>query len=260
MTVELGADPASRPDSRRVDAGAGATPEMTTAALRREPGGHVALLHVGVFALYLAVSVGLWWRVWVTGAPSTTITSGWGDPSQEVWWLGWLPWSILHLHNPFFTHAMNAGMGGVNGLANPSIYLPALVVAPITLVSGPVLSFNVMATVIPAFSGWCMFVLCRRLTSFVPGQVVAGALWGFSPFVVTNLPLGHLNLVTGYFPPLAALVAVNLVCGRRGGSGSRRRSVRRRFSERDGLELGWHWLGWSSASSSSGPRCSSMRP
>jgi hypothetical protein len=171
-------------------------------------------LHAAVIAAYLVLAVVLWWRVWITGHPTTTITSSWGDPSQELWWLQWLPWAVLHGHNPFFTHAMNAGMGGVNGLANPSVYLPSLVAAPFTLLFGPVLSFNLLATVSPVFSAWCMFLLCRRVTSFVPGQVLAGALWGFSPFVVTNLPLGHLNLVTGFFPPLAALVAINLVDGR----------------------------------------------
>ncbi len=239
VTVGLGAGPApSRVDSRPVEAGAGTTSTVVAEGRTWGPGGRAAALHAGVFALYLVVAVGLWWRVWVTGDPSTSITSGWGDPSQEVWWLGWTPWALLHLHNPFFTHAMNAGMGGVNGLANPSVYLPALVVAPITLVAGPILSFNVMATVVPAFSGWCMFVLCRRLTSFVPGQVAAGALWGFSPFVVTNLPLGHLNLVTGYFPPLAALVVVDLICGRRSPGRLRRRAARGVSARREGTELG----------------------
>ena len=175
----------------------------------------VLWLHLAVVAGYLAVAVLLWWRVWVTGSPSSSITCPCGDPSQELWWLQWLPWAILHGHNPFFTHAMNAGMGGVNGLANPSLYLPAAVAAPITVAFGPVVSFNVMATVTPVLSGWCMFVLCRRLTTFVPGQVLAGALWGFSPFMIGNLPYGRLNLVTGFFLPLAGLVCVDLVVGTR---------------------------------------------
>ncbi len=185
------------------------------AGARRLPSHRVVLLHVAVITAYLAISLVLWWRVWITGHPSSAITCPCGDPSQELWWLQWLPWAILHGHNPFFSHAMNAGMGGVNGLANPSVYLPATVAAPITLAFGPIASFNVMATLTPVFSGWCMFVLFRRLTSFVPGQVLAGALWGFSPFVVGNLPYGRLNLVTGFFVPLAALVCVTLVQGSR---------------------------------------------
>ncbi|MGH9081052.1 MAG: hypothetical protein ACRDYE_13465 [Acidimicrobiales bacterium] len=227
-----------QPVGDQAEEGGAGTTTSTGSGGPRPAGRGGAPLHAAVIGSYLALAVVLWWRVWITGHPATTITSPWGDPSQEVWWLQWLPWAIRHGHDPFFTHAMNAGMGGVNGLANPSVLLPALVAAPITLVSGPVFSFNVMATVTPAFSGWCMFVLCRRLTSFVPGQILAGALWGFSPFVVTNLPLGHLNLVTGYFPPLAALVLVNLVDGRRRGRGAPARASHRRSPRREGVELG----------------------
>jgi hypothetical protein len=169
------------------------------------------VVHGVVVLGYLAVAVVLWQHVWITGSPSASITCPCGDPSEEIWWLEWLPWAVLHGHNPFFTHAVNAGMGGANGLANTSWYLATAAMSPVTVLFGPIVSFNVLATLAPVFSGWCMFVLCRRLTTNVVGQALAGALWGFSPFVVDNLPFGHLQMVTGFFPPLAALVCVDLV-------------------------------------------------
>ena len=190
------------------------TPALSSRA-QRSPSWPTIGLHTGVIAGYLALSVLMWWRVWVTGHPTSTITCLCGDPSVEVWWLEWLPWAILHGHNPFFTNALYAGSGGVNGLASPTAMFPALIVSPVTLLFGPIAAFNVAATLAPVVSGWCMFLFARKFTRFVPAQVVAGLLWGFSPFVVDNLPYGHIHLALGYFPPLAGLVLYDLLVERK---------------------------------------------
>jgi len=134
-----------------------------------------------------------------------------GDPALEVWWLEWLPWAIVHGHSPFFTNALFAGSGGVNALANGSAMFPALVLSPITVLFGPIAAFNVAGTLAPVVSGWCMFLFARKITRFVPGQVLAGLLWGFSPFMFDNLGYGHIHLALGFFPPLAALVLYDLL-------------------------------------------------
>ena len=73
------------------------------------------------------------------------------------------------------------------------------------------MAFNVTLTLAPVVSAWCMFLLARKLTRFVPAQVIAGLLWGFSPFVFDNLGTGHVFLVLGFFPPLAALIAYDVL-------------------------------------------------
>jgi hypothetical protein len=134
-----------------------------------------------------------------------------GDPALEVWWLEWLPWAIVHGHNPFFTNALFAGSGGVNALANGTAMFPALILSPVTMLFGPIAAFNVAGTLAPVVSGWCMFLFARKITRFLPGQVIAGLLWGFSPFMLDNLGYGHIHLVLGFFPPLAALVLYDLL-------------------------------------------------
>jgi dolichyl-phosphate beta-glucosyltransferase len=170
------------------------------------------LFPVAVIAGFLALSLLLlWWRVWVTGSPSSTITCQCGDPAQELGWLGWFPWAVGHLHNPFYSHALYAGQGGTNVLANPSLLFPAAMLSPITVAFGPVAAFNAAAVLAPALSASCMVLFLRRICRFVPAQLLGGLVWGFSPFVIDNLPLGHLNLVLGFFPPLMALVAQELL-------------------------------------------------
>jgi hypothetical protein len=173
------------------------------------------LISAAVFLLYLAISVVMWWHVWVTGHPTTTITCPCGDAANEVWWLEWAPWAVTHGHNPFFSNALYAGQGGVNALTNTSTLLPSLLLAPVTLGLGPIASFNVLATLAPAFSGWCMYLLVRRFTTFVPGQILAGALWAFSPLIVFSLPLGHAQTVIGFYPPIMALLLYDLLISQR---------------------------------------------
>jgi hypothetical protein len=172
-------------------------------------------LHLAVIGGLLVLSVLAWWQVWLTGHPSSAITCSCGDPALETWWIEWLPWAIIHGHNPFFTSALYAGNGGVNAVANGSALFPALVVSPVTVLFGPVAGFNVAETLAPVVSGWCMFLFARKVTSFVPAQLAAALLWGFSPFVYDNIGLGHIHLVLGFFPPLAALVVYDLVVGHR---------------------------------------------
>lgn len=173
------------------------------------------LLHLGVLVGLLAVSVAVWWRVWLAGHPGSTITCQCGDPSQALWFLSWTPWAVLHGHNPFFTNAIFAGQGGANMLANTSWMLPSTVLAPITLGFGPIAAFNVAVTAAPALSGWSLFLAARRVTTFVPGQCLAALLYGFSPFLVWNDPYGHFNFTLLLFPPLAFLLLHDLLVTRR---------------------------------------------
>ncbi len=168
-------------------------------------------LHLAVFGGFVLLGVVLWWNVWVTGHPTTTITCQCGDPSQELWFLSWTPWAIIHGHSPFLTNAIYAGQGGANMMVNTSWMLPSIVLAPITWLFGPIASFNVAATVAPAISAWCFFLAARKVTTLVPAQILGGLLFGFSPFVIQNDPFGHLNFTLLFFPPLAFILLFDLV-------------------------------------------------
>lgn len=159
---------------------------------------------------YLILSVVLWSKVWITGDPSATITCHCGDPSQELWFLSWTPWALTHGHSPFFTNALYSGQGGANMLITTSFILPAIVLAPVTWLFGPIASFNVAATVAPALTAWCFFLAARIITRTMSAQILGGLLFGFSPFVLTNDPFGHLNFTLLFFLPLSFILLHDL--------------------------------------------------
>jgi hypothetical protein len=167
-------------------------------------------LHLSVVGGFVALGVMLWWHVWITGSPTATISCQCGDPSQELWFLTWTPWALIHGHTPFLTNAIYAGQGGANMMTNTSWMVPAVILAPITWLFGPIASFNVAAVLAPAISGWCFFLAARKVTTLVPAQVLGGLLFGFSPFVLWNDPFGHINFTLLFFPPLAFILLYDL--------------------------------------------------
>jgi hypothetical protein len=169
------------------------------------------LLHLAVIGGFTALGVVLWWHVWITGHPTSTLPCQCGDPSQELWFLTWTPWALVHGHSPFLSNAIYAGQGGANMMVNTSWMLPAVVLSPVTWLLGPIASFNVAATLAPAVSGWCFFVAARRVTTALPAQVLGGLLFGFSPFVLWNDPFGHINFTLLFFPPLAFILLLDLI-------------------------------------------------
>ena len=182
---------------------------------RRRVDWPVVGLHAALIAGMLLLAVLMWWRVWVTGHPTSTITCQCGDSSEEIWYLAWTPWAISHLHNPFLSNAIFAGQGGANMLVNTTWIAFAALFAPITWLFGPIATFNVAVTLAPVVSGWCFFLAARKVTRFVPGQVVGALLYGFSPTVVNSDPIGHFFLIWAFFPPLAFLLLYDLFVDRR---------------------------------------------
>lgn len=171
-------------------------------------------LHACLIVSLLALSLVMWWRVWITGDPASTMSCQCGDPSLSLWFTQWVPWSIGHLHNPLLSNAIYAGQGGADTL-NTAVLLPPLVVSPITVVFGPIAAFNLLVLLVPVVNGWSMFVFLRKVTGFLPGQWIAATLYAFSPYVVTNLPFGHFNIDLLFFPPLTLWCLHDLLIARK---------------------------------------------
>ena len=177
--------------------------------------GRTVALHVAVIAGFLLLSVVMWWHVWITGHPTSTVVCRCGDISEELGYLAWTPYALAHLHNPLLSHAIYAGQGGANMLVNTSNLALGTLLAPLTWLFGPIATFNVAVTLAPVVSGWTFFLVVRRFTRFVPGQIAAAALYGFSPTVVSSDTVGHFFLAWMFFPPLAFLCLYELVAARR---------------------------------------------
>jgi hypothetical protein len=202
-------------DDRPADAIGTPGPHSSDIAGRAAPGRRRALrrvgLHLVVIAGFAVPAVALFWHAW-SGHPSSTLTCACGDAGQTVWFVAWPAYAIAHGLDPFFSGALEAPYG-VNLLSNASAVPVGVLLAPVTWAAGPVAATNVALTLCPALSAWGLWLACRRLVSWRPAAVVAALLFGYSPFVVTNVALGHVGVSLLVAPPLLLLATRQLLFG-----------------------------------------------
>ena len=134
------------------------------------------------------------------------------DPFDYMWFLAWWPHALLHGHNPFVTRALFAP-GAVNLGAVDVVPGPAIVMAPVTLLFGPLVSYNVVALLAPVLAALFAFLLCRYLTGRFWPAVIGGYIYGFSPYLLGHLE-GHLDLVLIFPVPAAVHLTLRHIDGR----------------------------------------------
>ncbi len=165
-------------------------------------------------AAYLVLAVGLWWGVW-SGHPTTTATCGCGDTSLLTWFMAWPAYALTHADPLLFsTRALHPL--GINLPANTSFLAISLPLSPVTWLFGPVASLNVAATLAPVAGALSARALLLRWTTWRPAAFVAGLCYGFSPFVLENLTLEHVEFATLVVPPLLFLCLDELLVRQRG--------------------------------------------
>ncbi|HEX9313400.1 MAG TPA: hypothetical protein VGA30_11340 [Actinomycetota bacterium] len=171
-----------------------------------------AAQHAGAFLLYLAI-----WLVAVgpkilPHMSSWTLSSYPNEPSVFVWSLEWWAHPFSHGANPLLSSTVWAPTG-LNLAWVATSPAPGLVAAPITIPFGPVVSFNVLSLVTPPLTAWTTYLLARHVTRVFPAALVGGYLFGFSPVVMREIELGHLNLSMLFLLPLAAYLVVRRLDG-----------------------------------------------
>ncbi|MEA2417825.1 MAG: hypothetical protein QOE60_31 [Thermoleophilaceae bacterium] len=117
---------------------------------------------------------------------STLIASNTIDPSIYTWFYEWWPWSLVHGHNPFLTDYILVPQG-YNLSWVTAVPGPSYLAAPVTFLFGPVVTYNALALAAPALSAWTAFLLCRHVTRASVPSLVAGYLFGFSPYMLRML-------------------------------------------------------------------------
>jgi hypothetical protein len=160
---------------------------------------------------YLLVSF-LFLGLPVVAHPERDVVGGlYTDPQIFVWSFAWWPHAILHGLNPFYTHQIWAP-GGFNLAWATSVPGLALAFAPLTLLFGPVLAYNVASVLAPALAAWTAFLLARRLTRAAWPSLAAGWIFGFSAYVMAA-SLTHVFSAVVFLLPLAALAILRFVEG-----------------------------------------------
>jgi hypothetical protein len=165
--------------------------------------------------LYLLAAVAVTWDAWSAG-PASHMQAG-PDQFTTVWFLRWLPFAIGHGHNPLFTDFGNHPFG-VNLLNNTSVLLLGMAGAPVTILFGPVATFNTLSTLALAGSAAAGYAFARRWTEWRPAAFACGLLYGFSPYEIAESNGGHLNLTFVVLPPLILLAVHEVIMGRPGSS------------------------------------------
>ena len=168
----------------------------------RDPSARWALGCSGRGVLPL-VGFALWAHAWADG-PGTHTLCGCGDPALFLWFFQSPATSLAHLQNPFYPRRCSTPP---DEPAGPDLCAgPHRAVDPVTWLFGPVASFNVASTIVPALTALAMFVVLSRWVRWLPAAYLGGLLYGFSPFVLASLEYGHLMTAALLLLPLILAV------------------------------------------------------
>ena len=160
---------------------------------------------------YAAASTVLIGRFWLRDRDDAVVGSFGADQ-------GFFAWSLVHWvetlagnQAPFLTDRIDAPMG-FNLAWATTIPGPALLLAPLTELAGPLASYNLLAIAAPALAAWSAYLLCRHLTRDLVAALVGGWAFGFSSYLLGQT-LNHVNLALVWALPLIVLVAIRLIEG-----------------------------------------------
>jgi hypothetical protein len=155
---------------------------------------------VVVFLIAAAISVAyLGAGLWATDTWRGNV----GDPEQFMWFLSSVPHALFHGHNPLVS-TYELYPQGTNLMWNTSVVLPGIAVSPVTMLAGPVFSYNLLLVLGPIATSCTAYWAFRRYVESPVAAGIGGLAFAFSPFLLVH-GSGHLHLV------LLALVPVMLV-------------------------------------------------
>ena len=116
------------------------------------------------------------------------------DQIQYIWTLYWWPYAISHHINPFFSTFIWHPYGTDLSIAPASVPGASLIALPITLIFGPVASYNLLIIVGSALSAFFTFLITNYLTKSLKAGVIAGLLFGFSTYQFVQVIHLHVDL------------------------------------------------------------------
>lgn len=165
---------------------------------RAIPGLGPRLLPLGGYVAFAVVFFG---TAWVS--PTTRWIGVGGDAADAIWNLANTAHLLFHWQNPFQTALMNYPTG-VNLTWQTPTFLFGLLLAPITLLGGPVLAYNVLCTLAFAATGYLTSLAVRRWVRQRWIAHAAGVAFMISPFMLVN-GLSHPFMSAAMVVPLTAI-------------------------------------------------------
>ncbi|HLY21606.1 MAG TPA: hypothetical protein VKT83_03975 [bacterium] len=173
--------------------------------------------HVLAFALYSCFALILFFPI--LSHPATAYIGGERGPAAQdplsfMWFLAWIPYALAHHLNPLLTNWIFSD-SGANLAWNTAVPFVGLVMSPVTVSAGPILSYNLALILSLIVSAWSAYFAAVRVfgCGFLPA-LLAGAVYGFSPFQTAHA-VGHLHMTTAFTPPLFLLVLHDVLIAQR---------------------------------------------
>ncbi|WP_143217814.1 hypothetical protein [Acidithiobacillus ferrivorans] len=163
------------------------------------------LLPLLFFLLYVLIDV-LYFHPFDHNLKQTIFLPG-SDAESFIWFIYWWPYAIMHDLNPFITHYIWSP-GGVNLTWATSIPTLSLITAPLTIMFGPVFSWNLLSLLAAPLNAFCAFVLLKYLYKNNAAAFLGGYVFGYSSYVIGQLFGGHLNLDFICLIPLSILLFI----------------------------------------------------
>ena len=169
---------------------------------------------VAVFAAYALVALAANWPNWPLDPTRTRVAANFGvigstDVDLGTWFLGWTAHAVVHGLNPFYTTALNYPFG-INLVQNTASPLLGLLAAPFTILLNPIASMNLLLWLAFPVSAFSLYWVLRHFVKWDAAAIAGGALYGFSPWLVTQDQF-HLNLCFVPLPPLIFFATYELL-------------------------------------------------
>jgi hypothetical protein len=164
---------------------------------------HAAALIIYTFVSLAVLDHGVSLTAYIAGAG--------GDPFGSIWFLAWWPWAAAHHLNPLYSHVIWQPLG-VAMMWVTSTPLLSLVAAPVTLLAGPVLAYNILILAAPVLSAFAAYCLCLRVSNSPAAALIGGYLFGFSAYEMAA-DVATLNLSVTVIVPCVVLLALTRLDG-----------------------------------------------
>ena len=129
------------------------------------------------------------------------------DPNFYIWSWRWWPYALSHGLNPLHSSQIGAP-SGFDLAWTTTAPAVAVILTPVTAAFGPITSFNLTLVLAAPVSAWVAFLAARRLTGRFWAALMAGAVYGFSPYEVGHTGAGQANLAVIMLLPLMVYLAL----------------------------------------------------
>lgn len=154
-----------------------------------------------LFALISSLLLGFYVTARLWRHPSHGIASNRMDQAFFEWMLAHGARVVTHLEDPFVTYRMNVP-DAVNLMANTSVLGISIPLAPVTLLFGPHVAFNVFLTAAFVATAICWYFLLSRCVVRSRAAALLGALFCAGAPSMISHGNAHPNLVSQFLVPL----------------------------------------------------------